>query len=378
MKILHTADIHLDWNFSGIRAASKRRLLHQEHRDVFKQIVKIGLEEQIDVMFIVGDLFEQSSFSVDTIRFIQRELKRLKPTPVFIAPGNHDPWMSGSPYLLDGWGDHVIIFRNHQFTSYYLNGHNAVIYGIAYTADSVEKNHLQEYCVESLSKLNVLLLHGSDMHAVPEIHGEAACFPFSRQDLHNCGADYTALGHFHTCYFIPGNQPIAAYPGSPKGMRFSELGPRYVIVGELSKDENQLRKILVNQREYRDETWDCTGCTTREEVLDGLRQHVDSERLNEHILRIRLTGITSTEVDMDLSSMRDTLSEHCFQAVLINETSPQWDLDSLRAQQNVRGEFVRQIENKMEGADEEEIDHYRAAMDYGLQALSENQQVKLR
>ena len=77
--------------------------------------------------------------------------------------------------------------------------------------------------------------------------------------------------------------------------------------------------------------------------------------------------------------MRETLSKHyCFQAVLINETYLKWDLEALRRQQNVRGEFVRQIENIIEGTAEEETDHYRAAMDYGLQALSENQEVKLR
>lgn len=378
MKILHTADIHLDWNFSGIRDASKRRRLHQEHRDVFKKIVKVGLEEQIDVMFIVGDLFEQNGFSLDTIRFIQHELECLKPTPVFIAPGNHDPLVQGSPYLLDGWGDHVSIFRNNYFTSCLLEKHNAVIHGIAHTADASGENHLQDFRVNSENKLNILLLHGSDMDAVADTHNETAYFPFSRQDLHNCGADYVALGHYHTCYYIPGNQPIAAYPGSPKGMRFSELETRYVIVGELRKGENQLRKIRVNQREYRDVTWDCTGCATREEVLDGLRQHIDTQGLNEHILRIRLTGTTSPEIDVDLSLMGETLSEHCFQAMLINETSLTWDLKALRLQQNVRGEFVRQMENMMEGASEEEINRYRAAMDYGLQALSENQEVKLR
>ncbi len=329
-------------------------------------------------MFIVGDLFEQSSFSLDTIRFIQRELERLKPTPVFIAPGNHDPLISGSPYLLDGWGDHVFIFRNNQFTSCSLDEHNAVIYGIAHTADAGGENRLQDFRVNSESKLNILLLHGSDMDAVPETHNETACFPFSRSDLHNCGADYVALGHYHTCCFIPDDQPIAAYPGSPEGMGYSELGERYVIVGELTKDENQLRKIRVNQREYRDVVWDCTGCATREEVLDGLRQLIDSQELGEHILRIRLTGATSVEIDMDLSLMREILSEHCFQAMLINETSPEWDLEALRSQRSVRGEFVCQMQTKMEGAAEEEIERYQAAMNYGLQALSENQEVKLR
>ena len=72
MKILHTADIHLDWKFLGIHDPSNRHRRHQEHREVFRGIVEVGLEEQIDVMFIVGDLFEQSRFSLDTIRFIQR------------------------------------------------------------------------------------------------------------------------------------------------------------------------------------------------------------------------------------------------------------------------------------------------------------------
>ena len=290
MKILHTADIHLDRKFLGIRDESKRRLRHQEHRDVFKQIVKVGLEEQIDVMLIVGDLFEQSSFSSDTIRFIQRELEHLKPTPVFITPGNHDRFIQGSPYLLDGWGDHVYIFRNNYFTSCSLDEHNAVIYGIAHTAHASGEYHLQDFRVNSENKLNILLLHGSDMDAVPETHNETACFPFSRSDLHNCGADYIALGDYHTCYFIPRDRPVAAYPGSPEGMSYSELGERYVIVGELTKDENHLRKVRVNRREYRDVTWDCTGNATRENVLDGLRQHIDSQGFNDDILRIRLIG----------------------------------------------------------------------------------------
>ncbi len=76
--------------------------------------------------------------------------------------------------------------------------------------------------------------------------------------------------------------------------------------------------------------------------------------------------------------MREILSEHCFQAMLINETSLQWDLEALRSQRSVRGEFVCQMQTKMEGAAEEEIERYQAEMNYGLQALSENQEVKLR
>lgn len=378
MKILHTADIHLDWKFLGIQDPSKRRRRHQEHRDVFRRIVEVGLEEQIDVMFIVGDLFEQSRFSLDTIRFIQRELERLKPTPVFIAPGNHDPSIQGSPYLLDGWGEHVSIFDENQFNSYVIDEHDAVIYGIAHTTRDDQRNYLQNFQIESASKLNILLLHGSDLHAVPENHSEGAYFPFTRTDLEQCGADYIALGHYHTCYLMPDDQPRAAYPGSPEGMGFSEPGERYVIVGEITKDSNQLRKVRVNRREYREIEWDCARCTTREEVLDGIHQQIESQELKEHILRIHLTGTIMADMDLDLPLMQETLNEHCFQAQLVNKTSPQWDLDALRSQSNVRGEFVRQMMEMMREASEHEIERYEAAMNYGLFALSEKREVTLQ
>ena len=252
MKILHTADIHLDWKFSGIQDVRKRQRRHQDHRVVFRRIVDIGLEKNVDVVFIVGVLFEQNSFLLDTIRFIQRELARLKPTPIFIVPGNHDPFIQGSPYLLDGWGEHVHIFRESWFVPYSLDDYDAVVYGIAHTAYQDRRNYLQEFTVEDANKLNIILLHGSDTNVIPEVHREEVYFPFTQDDLFNCEANYIALGHYHVCRFILEDQPIAAYPGSPEGMGFSEQGKRYVLVGEITKDRNQLRKVYVNRREYRD------------------------------------------------------------------------------------------------------------------------------
>jgi len=377
VKVLHTADIHLDWKFSGIQDVRKRQRRYQEHRDVFRRIVDVGLEENVDVVFIVGDLFEQNSFSLDTIRFIQRELTRLKPTLIFIAPGNHDPFIQGSPYLLDGWGEHVHIFRENWFIPYSLDEYDTVIYGIAHTVYQDRRNYLQKLTVENADKLNIILLHGSDTNAILEIHREEVYFPFTQDDLFNCGANYIALGHYHICRFILEDQPIAAYPGSPEGMRFSEQGKRYVLVGEITKDGNKLRKVCVNRREYRDLKWDCSDCTTREAVIDGIRQMVESQELSEHILRIQLTGTVSPDIDLNLPLMQETLDEFCFQSVLVNETSPRWDVDVLKEQPNVRGEFVRKLSAIIQEAEGEQKVLYQAALNYGIEALSEKEEVTL-
>ena len=378
MKILHTTDIHLDWKFSGIQDVRKRQRRYQEHRDVFRRIVDVGLEEDVNVMLIAGDLFEQNSFSLDTIRFIQRELARLNSIPIFIAPGNHDPFVQGNPYLLDGWGEHVHIFREKWLVPYLLKEYDAAVYGIAHTAYQDKRNYLKEFTVEDTNKLNIVLLHGSDINAIPEIHREEVYFPFTLDDLFNCGANYIALGHYHVCRFILEDKPIAAYPGSPEGMRFSEQGKRYVLVGEITKDGNQLREVCVNQREYQDLKWDCSDCTTREAVLDGIRQMVKSQGLSAHILRIQLTGTVSPDIDLNLSLMQETLNEFCFQSLLVDETSPLWDLDALKKQPNVRGEFVRKLSEMIQKAEGEQKALYQAALNYGLEALSEKEEVTLQ
>jgi len=377
MKYLHTADIHLDCKFSGIQDIRKRQRRRQEHRDTFRRIIDVGLEKGVDVVFIVGDLFEQNSFSLDTIRFIQREFARLRPTPILIAPGNHDPLIHGSPYLLGDWGEHVHIFHKSQFTPYSLDDYDAIVYGIAHTFYQDKKNYLKEFTVADTNKLNIILLHGSDTNVIPEIKCEEVYFPFTRDDLFNCGANYIALGHYHHCRFLE-DQPIAAYPGSPEGMNFSERGKRYVIVGEVTKDGNQLQKIIVNQREYRDLEWNCSDCTTREEVLDGICQMVELDGLSKHILRIRLIGMISPDIDLNLSLMQETLNKFCFQSVLVNETYPKWDIDDLKEQPNVRGEFVRELTEMIQEAQGEKKELYQAAMNYGLEALSDKQEVTLR
>lgn len=378
MKILHTADIHLDWKFSGVQDTKKRQRRRQEHRDVYRQIVDVGLEKDVDVVLIVGDLFEQKGFSLDTIRFIQRELNRLKPTPVFISPGNHDPFIQRSPYLLDGWDEHIHIFHESRFTSYSLDDYDATIYGIAHTAYQDKKKYLQEFTVEDTKQLNIVLLHGSYTNVIPEAHREEPYFSFTQKDLFDCKADYIALGHYHGCRFIPEDNPIAAYPGTPEGMGFSELGERYILIGEITKNGNQIKKVCVNQREYRSLELDCSDFVTRESALDEIRQRIKSQGLSEHILRIKFTGTVSPDIDLNLPLMQEKVNEFCFQAILINQTTPRWDVETLKKQPNIRGEFVRKLSEMIQKSEDEDKELYQLALNYGLEALSKRQEVTLR
>jgi exonuclease SbcD len=92
MKILHTADWHL-----GKRLDSFSRI--DEQVLVMNEIVDIADRENVDLVIIVGDLFDAFNPGVEAIELFYRTIKRLTKNgirPVLAIAGNHD-----SPYLID-------------------------------------------------------------------------------------------------------------------------------------------------------------------------------------------------------------------------------------------------------------------------------------
>jgi len=92
MKILHTADWHLG-----------KRLDHfyrfEEQLAVMDEIVSIANDQEVDLVIIAGDLFDNFNPSTEAVELFYKTLKRLTNNgkrPVIAISGNHD-----SPNLID-------------------------------------------------------------------------------------------------------------------------------------------------------------------------------------------------------------------------------------------------------------------------------------
>jgi len=107
-KILHFADLHLDASFSRVgmtpSVAKQRR---EELRSSLKCILNKALELGVDTITIAGDLYEHDRVSPDTMNFVKKEFEAIAPIPVVITPGNHDPFLPGSPYRQIEWSPMV-------------------------------------------------------------------------------------------------------------------------------------------------------------------------------------------------------------------------------------------------------------------------------
>ncbi|KFF76157.1 DNA repair exonuclease [Chryseobacterium sp. P1-3] len=92
MKILHTADWHL-----GKRLDRFSRL--EEQIPVMEEIISIADEEQVDLVIVAGDLFDNFNPGVEAVELFYKTLKRLSLSgkrPVIAISGNHD-----SPNLIN-------------------------------------------------------------------------------------------------------------------------------------------------------------------------------------------------------------------------------------------------------------------------------------
>jgi exonuclease SbcD len=92
MKILHTADWHL-----GKRLDNFSRL--EEQKQVCAEIIDVANREEVDVVLIAGDLFDNFNPSVEAIELFYKTVKALSnegKRPVIAIAGNHD-----TPSLID-------------------------------------------------------------------------------------------------------------------------------------------------------------------------------------------------------------------------------------------------------------------------------------
>ena len=97
LKILHAADLHLDSPFEGL-PAGKAAIRRAEQRQLLSRLAELAVREDVDLVLLSGDLLDSDSSYYETGEELVRCLRQM-PMPVFIAPGNHDPYTRRSPCL---------------------------------------------------------------------------------------------------------------------------------------------------------------------------------------------------------------------------------------------------------------------------------------
>lgn len=368
IKFLHCADIHLDCPFSSLPntlAESRNQAL----KNVFSNIIDLAVKEQVNALFICGDLFEHNYVSISTINFINEGFKKLSNAKIFLVCGNHDPFITNSHYASYKWEDNVIVFKKH--ISYaYIDEFDTYVYGSSFCNFEEPESTVPNFDPLNANGINILLTHGTfDMDFVQTKYN-----PLYMPYLEEVNMDYIGIGHFHS-KFINGN---VYNPGSPEPLGFDEEGEHGVFLVSIDKTASlkvDAKFIPTNLSYYKSLEINVPLIDNDMFVIDKVKNTIlpQLENPKATLLQLKLKGFVPRDVVLDSSYIYNSLFYEFLYFNFMDETTPDYDWDSLAKEPGLRGAFVSKLMQRMNATqDESEKKILFLAMHYGIGAIDNN------
>ena len=369
VRFIHTSDVHLDTSLAGAGFPSRLGDRKREAiRATLRRILDDARGKAVDFVLIAGDLFEHDRLTPDSVEFLKQQFADCSPAMIFIAPGNHDPCLRGSPYCEESWPANVHIFRDEQFRSVDLPQLGVRITGFGYNRARLEAPRFRDLPVLANDLINVVVAHGSDTNRIPG--GKAVHAPLTIDEIAGKNVRYCALGHYHQQGRV--SNPIDAtqvwYSGIPEGRGWDEEGACAYLLVEIDQ-EVRVESRTCNQFPLRTMEIDCDGFSSREQVIDAILAGRESLFDSTTILRVRLRGEPDPRLDLSLSEMEERLAGAALHIQWDDRTEPALDFDLLACEGTLAGQFVRDLNQRIASAAESERPALVRARLYGVQAL---------
>lgn len=354
LRILHAADLHLDSPFAALtpeQAAARRRL----QRQLPERLVDLCQERDCRLLLLAGDVLDGGLVCPETVEAMQAAFARCR-VPIFIAPGNHDPYTPDSPWARTAWPDQVHIFRSQAWEPVTLPELGCRVWGAAFQGREA-RELLRPVPVRNDGLLDIGVLHGDPEHTGPYN-------PISPRQLAECGLDYLALGHIHrTAPPRRAGRTWYAWPGVAMGRGFDETGVHGAFQVDLDLERNLCRASLLPLPgpQYAQLTVSVDG-DPEKAVLASLPE--DSQSL---ICRLTLTGEAEP---FDRAALEARLAPRFAALELRDETVPFRTLWEGWDAQTLRGLALQTLKQQYDAAPDQETRRTAAlAARYVLAAL---------
>jgi len=360
------ADMHLDSTF-----ALDNELRREEQKFTFEKIIDMAAESGAELLLIPGDLFDVRNPSEETVDFVIRQFKKISDTEILIAPGNHDPYTTDSPYFYAEWPDNVYIFKADKMRCFEISlrescQKNLRIYGIGNSGHFTRKTLLRD-TNDKLPELdpgytNILLMHG-DAEVAKSVYN-----PITTQDLKTCGFDLCALGHRHRYE----NTPLYTYAGVPYPRGFDEWGECGIIEGTVSDGGAVICWFVpIEGRRYIETEIDIEAiddCTPEELCIEILKKITPGK----DFYKIKLEGRLPEGKKINCSAIEMRLEEDFPGIKVEDNTSPMTDYNLISRENSLRGIYIRKLLSMQREASREKVIDKQAvadAMELGMKAF---------
>ncbi len=385
LRIAHTADLHLDSPFSRLPAEMGINL-REEQRAYLSRLAEQCRLAEVDLLLMAGDLFDRPDADPLWIQRLLAALNELAPIPIYIVPGNHDPYYLGSLWDRVLWPEHVTIFR--EATTLVDHDLKLVVSGHPFTTLTARTELEQELEPDGDETpypdnyIHIHMLHGE---LVSGSGSQSNYNPIHERDPAFDRYDYVALGHVHQTRTIERKNQrstVLRYPGCPQGRGFDELGDKGFWIQTIRREETATGSwrtqqdgyfVSLRTRRFLIEQIDVTGLEDDASLsvhllaeLGRLAEVYGDAVLRKACLRLIFVGRRQAGLLLDLASLVEQAKRYGLDYVeLRDETGADWPLDKLREESGFYGILLRSYDEeraKIEASGKPEEENAKAVL----------------
>lgn len=393
VKLIHTADLHLDSAFRSRFTKEEAENRRQKQLMAWKELLSFAVEKKVQGILIAGDLFDSPVVSHGTMDFFLSTIAEHPEISFFYLRGNHDTENTfryqenlpknlflfsdkGKKYRLNDrlllagveYGTKDISFGENKGATQGAGqaAEQAVEQETVHGAEALSKNETESEEESKFLKLkeedcNILLLHGALYQGTPKgdsLQGEEGIF---LKNLEKLPLSYIALGHIHKGGEGKlNNGALWAYPGCLQGRGFDEEGERGFLYLKVEEEKKEIHKefIPIKQGEFRILEIELLEDEGTLACLKKIEVEMEKAGIaKEDSLRIILKGKKGLEQERNLRYLQLQLQDSVFFLEIQDESELSWNREEAMKEKSLKGEFLRVLaaQDNLSKEEQEEI-----------------------
>nr|WP_314999168.1 metallophosphoesterase [uncultured Oribacterium sp.] len=377
VKLIHTADLHLDSAFRSRFTKEEAENRRQKQLMAWKELLSFAVEKKVQGILIAGDLFDSPVVSHGTMDFFLSTIAEHPEISFFYLRGNHDTENTfryqenlpknlflfserGKKYRLNDrlllagveYGTKDISFGENEGATQ--GAGQAAEQGVeqetVHGSEALSKSETESEEESKFLKLkeedcNILLLHGALYQGTPKgdsLQVEEGIF---LKNLEKLPLSYIALGHIHKGGEGKlNNGALWAYPGCLQGRGFDEEGERGFLYLKVEEEKKEIHKefIPVKQGEFRILEIELLEDEGTLACLKKIEEEMEKASISkEDSLRIILKGKKGLEQERNLRYLQLQIQDSVFFLEIQDECELSWNREEAMKEKSLKGEFLR-------------------------------------
>ena len=331
MKIIHTADLHLDSKMQSNLSKDKAQERKKELILTFERMVEFAKENNVEVIIIAGDMFDSQRVSVKTKERVFNIIKENSAIDFLYLPGNHDE----DSFLAQIENEYTNLkFFDVSWTHF--NYGNIVIAG-------VKSQGLSKVIYDALNleedKFNIVVMHGQTLKYNLKDDSDKV----NLTKLKGKNIDYLALGHIHSYELDKlDNRGVYCYSGTLEGRGFDECGDKGFVLLEINNNKANYEFIPFAKRTLHTIEFDISNkndwFSIEREVID-LVLTINKKDL----VKVVLKGKFNLAVEKQIEHLTSKLNDMFFYAKIKDESSLEIKAEDFENDISLKGEFIREV-----------------------------------